>query len=536
MTKNFPRFLLPTILTTILVALVHLTCPSLTDAANKEAQHITVFHTNDIHARMTKGDDFGKSIGLAEMAAAVKAAKTNDPNTLWLDAGDTLHGMPSVNVSHGMNAVLLLNETTVDTLAPGNHDFNYGATQLKKLARKLKLTVLSANIVRKDTGKCLFKESKIFKLPNGVKVGVFGLTTPETAYSTNPTNVANVEFLNPVEVSRTMINKLRPKCDMIIAVMHMGLYEGAEFTSKRIATEAPGIDLIVDGHSHTALPDGLSVGDTLIVQTGWHDYKLGRAELNLTDGKITAKSAKLLAAEDVERLAPVPDTNVLKTLEAIDTKNAKLFGEVVAHTDCALPANRQFLRRHEAEFGNLYADAVRSHTQADIAVVNGGDIRAELPKGDVTRGDIMAVLPFGNTLQKREITGAKIKTMLEHSVEFYPETFGGFLHVSGMTFSFDPTMPVGNRVSDVKIGTEPLDMNKTYTIGAAEFIFSGGDDYDMLKNLPTVGEYDTSETALAEYLNKVGTNGIEIGRINMTKEVPIPAEAVDGEEPVNIAA
>ena len=503
---------------------------SLAEAADG-VQHITVFHTNDMHARMVKGDDNGKSIGFAEFSAAVKAAKANDPNTLWFDAGDTLHGMPYINISRGMNVVALLNETCVDALSPGNHDFNYGAAQLNTMAKKLKLTVLSANVVDKDTGKRMFKDRKIYRLPSGLKVGVFGLTTPETAYKTSPLNVQNVKFLNPIEVSQEMVRKLRPKCDVIIALMHMGVDASSEFTSERIAKEVPHIDLIVDGHSHTALPEGLMANDTLIVQTGSHGYKLGRATITLEGGNITAKSAELLDAEGVKSLAPVPDAKVLATLDKIKTKNAKLFDEVVTHTERALSASYQIVRRQEAELGNLCADAIRWRTNADIAVIGGGDMRVDLPAGDVTRGDIMATLPFGNTIQMKNITGQQIKAMLEHSVAAYPTLFGGFLHVSGATFVFSPAMPAGSRVSDVKINGTPLDENKTYTIAATEFLFVGGDDYDMLKDLPTVGEFDTCESIVIDYINKVGMKNIEVGRVRV-----VDGLSAQDEEATNVAA
>ena len=186
------------------------------------------------------------------MAAAVKAVKSKNPATLWLDAGDTFHGMPMITISRGENLVPLLNAAGLDAMTAGNHDFNYGSQHLEQLAKKLKFPLLDANVIRRSNGKHVFKPYKIFKL-NGIKVGVFGLSTPETAYKTNPNNVTEVAFLNPVEVSREMIKLLRPKCDVLIAVMHMGVDASSEFTSERIARETNGIDLIVDGHSHTAL-------------------------------------------------------------------------------------------------------------------------------------------------------------------------------------------------------------------------------------------------------------------------------------------
>ena len=499
------------------------------EAAKNDITELVIFHTNDMHARVSNVDDNGQSIGLAEISAAVKFNKLKNPNTLWLDAGDTLHGMPRINISRGQNMVDLLNESALDAMSPGNHDYNYGAEQLQKLAKQLKTTVLSANTVKRGTNKDVFKPYKIYKMSNGVKVGVFGLTTPETAYKSNPKNTEQIEFLNPVEQAQKMIKKLRSKCDVLIAVMHMGLDASSEFTSERIANEAPGIDLIVDGHSHTALPDGLNVGDTLIVQTGWHEYKLGRVKIDVQNHKIITKSAELLNAEEVKKIAPIPDMAISKTLEAIEERNEKLFNEVVAHSDRDLSSNRLLVRRHESELGNLCADSFKWRTGADIAVINGGGLRSDLPAGDVTRGNIMSIFPFGNTIQLVEINGKTIREMLEHSVFAYPASFGGFLDVSGITFDFDPTQPVGQRVSNIQIEGQPLDEDKIYKMASNDFLFVGGDDYDMLKDLKVIGEFETCEEILADYLNQVGMNGIEVGRIKLLKEVEIPDELPDGE-------
>ena len=196
------------------------------------AAELVIFHTNDMHARIQTTDDGGASIGLAQMAAAVKEVKSKNPATLWLDAGDTFHGMPVITISKGENLVPILNAAGYDAMTAGNHDFNYGSAQLERLAKKLKFPLLDVNVIRKSDGKLVFKPYKIFKL-DGIKVGVFGLSTPECAYKTNPSNVTTIEFQNPVEVSKEMIKILRPKCDVIIAVMHMGVDASSEFTSER---------------------------------------------------------------------------------------------------------------------------------------------------------------------------------------------------------------------------------------------------------------------------------------------------------------
>lgn len=495
--------------------------PNVSQAADGTAELI-IFHTNDMHCRIVNTDDDGKSIGLAEMAATVKATKKKNPDTLWFDASDTFHGMPRINISKGENLVSLLNLAGVDLFVPGNHDFNYGSDRLEWLAKKLKFPTLNANVVRKDTGETVFKSSKIFNLPNGIKVGVFGLTTPETLYSTASKNTATLNFLNPVETAKKMIEELRPKCDVLICVMHMGVDENSDFTSKLIAEETSGIDLIVDGHSHTELPQGLIVGDTLIAQTGCYEHYLGQVKISLENHKIISKEAQLLNAADVKRIAPKPDDRIAKNISKIEQSTKKYFDTVVAHSDRALTSNRFIVRRNESELGNLAADAFKWKANSDIAIINGGTLREDLPEGAVTRGDILAFFPFGNRLVKVEVTGKDIRAILEHSVFYYPYPFGGFLNVSGMTFSFNPDKPQGQRVENILVNGEPLDEDKIYTLSSTDFTATGGDGYTMLKNLNRLDEFETVDNVLTEYINKVGVKNIEIGRIKNLHELPMP--------------
>ena len=479
------------------------------------AAEVVLFHTNDAHARIMKGDDGGKTIGLAEMTAAVRKSRAGNEATLWLDAGDTFHGMPAVNVSRGVGMVALLNRAGLDAMTPGNHDYNYGAPRLLELARRARFPVLSANTVGRETGELLFKPYKIFRW-GGIRVGVFGLTTPDTAGATRPSNVETVRFTDAVEAAWRMVAELRPQCDVIVALAHLGLNEHSSITSERLAQEAPGIDVIIDGHSHTALPEGLTVGDTLIAQTGWHGHFLGRVMLTVENGRVVGKEARLLDAEAVAQLAPEPDEGVLKALAALEKRNAALFGKVVARSSRRLTGDRSILRRQESELGNLCADAFRWRAGADLAISNGGGMRSDLPAGDVTRGDIMAIFPFGNNVMLAEIDGATIRRMLERSVSAYPNIFGGFLSVSGLTFSFDPDAPAGARVGEIHVNGAPLDESRVYTLASSDFQLAGGDGYDFLKDLTVLRQFGTCEEILADYLNEVGMEGIDLGRITMT--------------------
>lgn len=485
------------------------------------AAQLVIFHTNDIHARIQSTDDDGRSIGFAEISAAVKTAKSQNPLTLWLDAGDTLHGLPIVNLSNGANMVELLNLAGVDAMTAGNHDFNYGSAQLEKLAKRMNFPVLVANVTRKNSGKFVFKPYKIFTL-GGIRVGVFGLTTPETAYKANPVNVATVDFLNPVDSAREMIKILRPKCDVLIALTHLGVNADSEFTSERLARETDGIDVIVDGHSHTALADGIRIKNTLIVQAGCYLHFLGRTTLEVDGNKIVSSKAELLDADAVKKINPTPDKKISSTIEKFDAETENFLNVVVCHSDKELSGEVVLVRRNESELGNLTADAYRWVAKTDIGICNGGDIRANLPAGDVTRRDLLDIFPYGNTVNAIEISGATVRKMLEHSVEFYPAFSSTFLAVSGMTFSYDPSKPPGHRVEKIFVNGEPLDENKTYTLALSSFLTVGGDNFTMLKgakHLKTCGNY---AEVFAKYLNAVGMKNCEVGRITRLVDVPTP--------------
>lgn len=486
------------------------------------AEEVVIFHTNDMHTRISKSDDEGRSIGLAEMAGAVKAYKKNHSATFWFDAGDTFHGLSRTILSHGENIIPLLNQAGIDVFVPGNHDFDYSSEKLERLVKDLKATTLSANVVRKNNpAERLFPAQKIFTLKDGTKIGVYGLTTPETAYKASPLSVGNVEFLNPVEVSKKIVAELRPQCDILICIMHMGVDKSSEFTSERIAREVGGIDLIIDGHSHTELPEGLQVGETLIAQTGCYGHFLGKVTIDVEDKKIISKKAQLLNAAEVAKVSPNPDKKIAKSIDRIDKHFEKYLNEVVATSDKFLTGERKFLRREETELGNLLADAFRWRANADIGFLDGGNIRTDLPEGKVTRGDIFAIQPFFNSLMKFEISGATLREVLEHSVKDYPEISSVTPQVSGITFSFDCRKPVGNRTSDILVGGAPLDDNKIYTIAVTDFLASGGDGFTMLKDLKMLDKFETTDLVLTEYLQKVGMKNISVSRIKNLNVVPL---------------
>lgn len=490
---------------------------------------ITIFHTNDTHGRVL-ADDGG--FGFGKIAAIAKKEKSENKNTLLIDAGDTLHGKPIINISKGENAVKILDVAGYDYMAVGNHDFNYGNERLIELSEMASnFKVLDANMLK--DGKDILQDYDIIDM-DGVKVGIFGLSTPETVYKTNPANIQGVEFTDPIEVSKKIVEELDPKTDVIIAITHIGLDESSVLTSKQIAENVDGIDVIIDGHSHTVLDEGLMVNNTLIAQTGEYDKNLGAVEIEVKNGKVENKSAKLLKSEDYKDLEE--DKEVKEVIENIQKENDVVFSQVVASTDVKLDGERENVRKRETNLGNLTADAIKHAANSDIAFINGGSLRTSIEPGEITKGKLAELFPFGNIVQIIKLTGQEIVNALEVSVGAYPEAQGGFLQVSGVNFSFDSTMEKGNRVFNVKVNGSDIDLSKEYTVAINDFLSQGGDGYDMFKKT-VIGELGTFEEIFADYLNVNGTKNCEVsGRIAMSQkptaqviesaieEVPAPVE------------
>ena len=483
-------------------------------SVQKDGVHITILHTNDMHARVQSTDDEGKTIGMDWLAGAIWAQKEADEDTLALDAGDTFHGSAFINLSRGSNMAMLMNLSGYDAMTPGNHDFNFGSQRLVELAGMLNFPVLSANLMDKDKTQYIFRPYKSYDF-NGVKVAVIGLTTPETAYKTNPLNVKDVAFSDPVAVARELMPKLRASHDVVIGLMHMGMDKSSVITSEQLAKAVPGFDIIIDGHSHTTLSKGLKVGNTLICQTGWHGYALGKVELVVKDHKLRKAQASLLNRQGVEKLAQKPDEGVQQALQEINAQVKMETETVVAESPRTLTAAREIVRAQESELGNLAADALRQATGADVAMVNGGSLRTALPAGKITKGAVLDIFPFNNRVITLAVDGKTLKSMLELSVQYLPATFGGFLDVSGVNFTVDTKAPAGQRVSTVMVQGQPLEEGKTYTVAVNDFTAAGGDGYSMLKGGQVKGDFGPLEDIFVEYLRKNGLQGIELGRITM---------------------
>jgi len=469
---------------------------------------ITILHTNDLHGRLVGSNTV---IGM-DTIAAIHAAT---PNSILVDAGDTIHGLPFATFSQGANAVQLMNAAGYSFFAPGNHDFNFGIDQLLYLEGTAEFEILAANLTRDADGSSVFNDYSIVEV-DGVTVGFFGLVYPGTPSVTNPTGVAGLTFGSPVEAAERLVSSLQSAgVDVIVAVAHLGISSSA--WAREVALAVPAIDVLIDGHSHSRMDEGYWVGDVLIAQAGAHGQFVGVVDIVVYDGAVVSRTASLIDREMSEDFAPVAEITAM--INQMEEDLGEILDQVVGYSPVTLfgddPEHRAALRSSEAPIGNLIADANRWAMGADFALQNSGGIRYHIHAGDITKGDIIAVLAFFNYAVVVEITPAQLWEALEIGVS--SPGHGRFPQVSGFSFVFDQDAPDGERVLSVTADGVYLDRNDTVTIFTLvinNFTAVGGDDYTVFIDLPVLAEGGTLDELLLEYMaaHDISNVGVE-GRI-----------------------
>lgn len=480
----------------LILTLIMLVSMAMPVFAADEGVEFTLIHTNDTHSRIEEGKYAG--MGFDKIATLVKEKRTAG-NVLLLDAGDTFHGQTFATISKGESVAKVLNLLKYDALTAGNHDFNYGQERLLELDGMTDFPILGANVMK--DGKAFLQEYTIKEI-DGIKVGIFGLTSPETSYKTHPKNVVGIKFESPIEVAKKMVAELEDKTDMIICLGHIGLDESTEITSKDVVEAVDGIDIFVDGHSHTTLAEGLVVNNTTIVQTGEYDKNLGVVTVTVKDGAVTVMPS-LVTKEAAAEIAP--DSEVEALISSIAESNSVITSVIVAQSDQSYEGERAFVRTQQTNLGTLIADAMIYSTGAEIAITNGGGIRASIEPGDISQGDIITVLPFGNYVVTKNVSGAEIKTVIEMGIGSYPETKGAYPHVAGMTFKFDEKMAEGSRITEIMYDGKALKDDQMYVVALNDYIAAGGDGYDVLEDNPIIGEYPALDEVVVAYLGRPKT-------------------------------
>lgn len=476
-------------------------------AADEDIPPLIIFHTNDVHgyAREVR-DEQGRLTHIGYPRVKAYIDKQPAGHKMLLDAGDVLHGQPLAVVTRGEAIARMLEILNYDALAAGNHDFDYGLPRLMQLRDKYGLNFIAANIIEKEDGAPLLP-SHILKDFGGFKVGVFGLSTPATPLSTSPGNVRPVVFgsaEDAAEIAGIMVHKLKKElgADLVIALTHLGTNPQNEPSAQDIARGAPGIDLIIDGHSHSEVA-GLMVGETMIVSAGAFLKNLGQVTVSRDSNGRPVLAPRLIKAREFGSVTPEP---ILDTLIAeLSAELDKDLARVAASTPFALDGEREHVRNTSTNFGRILCAAIRKATRADAAIFNGGGIRASIGPGEITRGELLTALPYGNYALTVRIKGSDLLKALNNGLA--QPNGGGFPQFYGLrvtaretkSYAADGSIIRRGRVESVEIGDRRLDPEAFYTIAVNDFMYDGGDGYDVFAKYPSQ-THRMADEILLDYL------------------------------------
>lgn len=504
---------------------------------------IVILYTNDIHCGIN-----GK-IGYSGLVAYRNEVLTQTPYVLTIDNGDAIQGEAIGSISKGSYVIDIMNEATYDLAVLGNHEFDYSMPQLEELIKKAKFTYVNTNITYKGKNKTSFvDETKpyVIKEFGSVKIAFIGLTTPTSFTSSTPSYFMEKNKLvydfNEGKKGKSLY-KIAQKyidlcykegADYVIALTHLG-DEGVpdEVSSRALIKNTYGLDAVLDGHAHSVIPGEIiksKDGQDVILSSTGSKYEFL--------GKLTLSKEGKFSTELIDESFKGKDKKIQDYIDSIMNSYKEDLQKVVASSDTELSIKDEngirLVRTRELPIGNLCADAYRSIAQSDIAFINGGGIRTDLPKGNITFEDIIKVHPFGNMLTMVEASGQQILDALEFSVHrIQKETskegkslgeFGGFLQVSGLKFTVDLSIPSGIVTDDknmfVKINGErrvkdvfvlkgnkwiPLDAKKNYKVASHNYmLLNCGDGYTMFKDNKRLIDSSMSDyQVLMTYLSDV---------------------------------
>jgi len=456
---------------------------------------VTILHTCDFHGRhlpfMVVAEDAtsqtgnpqqpdnrfqGEGLigGFEALAAAVEKIRKNqgEQNVLLLHSGDTFSDDLLGNLTEGEAIIRMMNAVGYDYMALGNHDFDYGVSQTRRLQNLATFPMRGANIVEEETEQPFQgRPFNIFQVAD-VKVAVLALGYHNTHQTTAPKNIRGLRFTNGIETARHYVPKLRREADVVVILSHQGTA-----VDKVLAKEVDGIDLIVGGHSHDRLHPAITINHTKIVQAMSDTAALGEVRISLTGGKITTieDELHLLWERDFS------NRDMATLIAEIRRPHRGKLEEVIGIVKTSI--SRQY--KYESPFDLLVADLLRQQTKADVALLPGVGYGVTLPPGKVNREALHTLLPHPVKLATFQLTGRQIQSLLEQSATNLTadnplDRVGGLIQTSGMTWTIDLTQGEGKPIRDVRINGTPLVMDKSYRVASHQGMLNGIHRYDEL--------------------------------------------------------
>lgn len=517
--------------------------PQLVGEAYRESNHpltettLTIVHDTHFHGNFGSGEE-----SIANYFGIVNQIRAKQPNSLFIANGDDLATSVLSSTFKGQHIVDAFNAAKVDVNTFGNHDFDMGPAQLADLVKASQFTWVSANVVDKRTNDVFAKEQGakrfIIKEVNGVKVGITGLINEEAPEIT--TMGENAKVLPAVDAMKKIVPEMeKAGAELIVVSSHL-----ASPDARVVAEEVDGIDLIVGDHAAFAYESPEKIHDTLLWFIGDEFEFIGEINMQVKDGKIADFNyERHTVKEEAAKEGFQPDSAVKAIMDKYNSELSKELSVVIGQTETELDVMKASQRKGETPIGNYIADSVRAYTEADAALINGGGIRADrvFPVGKLIKQDIMDAMPFTNYVVKIEVSGEALLKALENGVSEIEKAAGRFAQVSGMTYSFNPDLPVGSRIVAASIGGKQIVPNKMYTLATVDFIANGGDGYEMFKGSKVLLDANAGPLLsglIIETIQKAGTIAPKAdGRIKESKEQPAPepvepAEPVEPSEPV----
>ena len=500
---------------------------------------VVILHTNDTHCGIEE------NMGYAGLVWYENQMKEETPYVTLVDAGDAIQGAPVGTLSEGEYLVQIMNKAGDVFAVPGNHEFDYGMEKLLGLSARLDCGYSACNFVNLPSKTQVFAPYRIMEYDD-IQVAFVGVATPESITKSTPAYFQDqfgryrFSFCED-ETGEALYSQVQSAVDQargegadyVIMVGHLGDNGITEkWSSRSVIANTTGIDAAIDGHSHEVCVENVpnENGEMVVLtQTGTKFANIGKLTIT-ADGQIQASHVS--AVTDAEG-NPAKDAEMESFINGIKSQYEESLKVVLGRTDVDLmdkdpETGLRAVRKAETNLGDLCADASRYMMGADIGFMNGGGIRAGIEAGDITYEDALSVFPYGNMICMAEVSGQKIKDALEMGVKNYPEESGGFIHVSGLTYMVDSSVPSSvvldekrnfvsvdgeYRVRDIYVGEEPLDVNRTYTLASHNYwLKSGGDGMSMLMGCPilkdeTMVDVDTITSYISEYLG--GTVGEE---------------------------
>jgi len=460
---------------------------------------ITILHVNDTHGHILpylKKSISGKIPvgGASQLAVMIHDERIKNPDgTLLLSGGDMFQGTPVSNVFRGKPVVEIMNHLIFDAMVIGNHEFDWKQDVLSTIIHSADFPVLSANVVDTKGHYIPAVQPYIILERKGLKIAVIGITTVETATTTKPVNVKGLTFLDPENILPPLLRKVRNHgADMVVVLSHSGLD-----ADRKLAKKVDGIDVIVGGHTHTAITDPIIVNKTIIVQAGCFGLYLGVLDLKIQ--RETKRIVQWTRTHELKTVFSGPDNpadpDVTGIINKYNNQIKDVFTRVVGETMVDLVQNRT----GESNEGNLLCDAMKQETGTAIAFFNSGGIKITIPRGKITMEKIYELLPYDNVLITMDLTGQQIQELLEHGATM---PHGGILQASGISVTYDLKKPVGKRVVTVCVGDSPLNLRNVYTVTTNDFLAAGGDGYTTFKEGKKIRYGDNLRDVFVEYIKK----------------------------------